>query len=167
MKKFIAGMILGMLLLPLCGYLYLTSGSAPVATADPPLPFEERLTKMALRAREGNASSLKAPIAADEAALVAGAKTYRENCAVCHGLLSKSVGVIPKGMFPFPPQLLYGEGMVTDDPVGMTHWKVANGIRLSGMPAFKQSFKDTQLWQVSLFLQQADKLPPAAQELLK
>ncbi len=167
MRKFMAGLILGLLILPLCGYLYLSSGRAPVATADPPLPFEESLAKMALRAREGNASSLKSPIAADEAALVAGAKTYRETCAVCHGLLNKSVGVIPKGMFPYPPQLLYGDGMVTDDPVGMTHWKVANGIRLSGMPAFGHALNDTQLWQVALLLSQADKLPPAAQDVLK
>src|ERR1035441_1884497 len=32
-----------------------------------------------------------------------------------------------KGMYPPPPQLMYGKG-VTDDKVGETHWKVANGI---------------------------------------
>lgn len=60
-------------------------------------------------------------------------------------------------MFPVPPQLF--EDMVTDDPVGETYWKVANGIRLTGMPAFSKSLSDTQMWQVSLLMANADKLP--------
>jgi thiosulfate dehydrogenase len=39
---------------------------------------------------------------------------------------------------------------------------VANGIRLSGMPAYNGSLSDTQLWQVSLMLAKADKLPASA-----
>jgi thiosulfate dehydrogenase len=167
MKKFIAGLILGLLVVPLCAFLYLASGKAPAAAGDPPLPFEDSLAKMALRAREGSASSLKSPIAADEATLVAGAKVYKENCAVCHGLPNQPVAAIPKGMFPYPPQLFHGEEMVTDDPVGVTHWKATNGIRLSGMPAFGHSLNDTQLWQVAQLLNHADKVPPAAQDVLK
>jgi len=56
---------------------------------------------------------------------------------------------------------------VTDDPPGETYWKVANGIRLTGMPAFKDVLSDTQMWQVSLLLANADKpLPPAAIAIL-
>ena len=44
-----------------------------------------------------------------------------------------------------------------DDPVGVTFWKVTNGIRLTGMPAFEDSLKDQQRWQVSEFLANADK----------
>lgn len=167
MKKFIAGLILGALILPLCGYLYFASGNAPAATADPPLPLEERMAKMALRARLKPAQSLKSPVAADEAAFVAGAKIYKENCAGCHGLPNQPVGAIAKGMFPYPPQLFHGEEMVTDDPVGVTYWKAANGIRLSGMPAFGHSLNDTQLWQVAQLLAHADKAPPAAVDILK
>jgi mono/diheme cytochrome c family protein len=47
--------------------------------------------------------------------------------------------------------------------VGETYWKVANGIRLTGMPAYKDLLTDTQLWQVALLLSDANKpLPPAA-----
>jgi mono/diheme cytochrome c family protein len=51
---------------------------------------------------------------------------------------------------------------VTDDPPGETYWKAANGIRLTGMPGYKGSLSETQLWQVSLMLANADKLPPSA-----
>jgi len=40
---------------------------------------------------------------------------------------------------------------------------VANGIRLTGMPAFKGVLTENEMWQVSLLLANADKpLPPAA-----
>src|SRR5262245_53619158 len=51
-------------------------------------------------------------------------------------------------MFPKPPHLFRGKG-VTDDEPGETYWKVANGIRLTGMPAFKNSLSETEMWQVS------------------
>ena len=56
---------------------------------------------------------------------------------------------------------------VSDDPPGETYWKVANGIRLSGMPSFNKVLTDTEMWQVSLLMANADKpLPPAAQVML-
>jgi mono/diheme cytochrome c family protein len=50
---------------------------------------------------------------------------------------------------------------VSDDPVGETYWKVRNGIRLSGMPAFNNLLNETQMWQVSVLLANADKPLPA------
>ena len=56
---------------------------------------------------------------------------------------------------------------VSDDPPGETYWKVANGIRLTGMPSFKSVLTETEMWQVSLLLANADKpLPPEALEIL-
>src|SRR6202167_11181 len=96
------------------------------------------------------------PIAADESSYVAGAQVYRQHCAICHSLADGIPSPIAKGMFPKPPALLVGMG-VTDDEPGETYWKVANGIRLTGMPGFKQSLSETQMWQVSLLLADADK----------
>jgi hypothetical protein len=67
-------------------------------------------------------------------------------------------------MFPYPPQL-FKHG-VTDDPPGETYWKVANGIRLTGMPGFKGTRSETELWQVSLLLADADKLPQSVKDAL-
>jgi mono/diheme cytochrome c family protein len=105
------------------------------------------------------------PVPADEANLTAGAQVYREQCAVCHGLTGRAETATARGMFPKPPQFLQGHG-VTDDPVGETYWKAKNGIRLTGMPGFGLSMSEQQLWQVSLLLAHADKLPPGVQKLL-
>ena len=56
--------------------------------------------------------------------------------------------------------------MVTDDPPGKIFWQAKNGIRLTGMPGFNASLSDEQLWDVSLFLANADKLPASAQQAL-
>jgi hypothetical protein len=57
---------------------------------------------------------------------------------------------------------------VSDDPPGETYWKVANGIRLTGMPAYTKVLNPTQMWQVTLLLANADKpLPPGVLDLLK
>ena len=69
-------------------------------------------------------------------------------------------------MYPAPPLLLTGKG-VTDDPVGVTHWVIQNGIRMTGMPSFDKAFSDQELWQISLLLSRAHDLPPAVQDLLK
>jgi hypothetical protein len=68
-------------------------------------------------------------------------------------------------MFPPPPQLLQSKG-VTDDPVGEAYWKVANGIRLTGMPAYQGSFTNDELWQVSQFLAHANELPNSARQIV-
>ena len=165
MKGFVAGVVVGILLLPVVVFLYFRLGYAAVATAAPPLPMERWLASMALHARIAKEASKDSPVPADEQNLLAGAKSYREHCAVCHGAPGEDRTPTAKGMFPRPPQLLSGKG-VTDDPVGETYWKAANGIRLTGMPAYRGSLTDQQLWQVSQLLANADKLPASVRAYL-
>lgn len=166
MKLFLLGFVIGVILLPVCGWLYFRFGYAPVATASFPMPFEKQLAQMALNARIRQEAPKNVPIQASDENFLAGAHIYRTHCAMCHGLPGQADYPTAKGMFPKPPQLFKGHG-VTDDPVGETYWKVANGIRLSGMPAYKSSLKDTEMWQVSLMLADADKLPQEAHSTLE
>lgn len=159
MKAFIIGVIVGILLVPIGAYLMARAGRIPVATASSPLPMETLLAKTALQARLRREAPTRAGAAADPADLALGASVYKTNCAQCHGLPGQPQPAAAKGMFPTPPQLLSAAGMVTDDPVGVTYWKVKNGIRLSGMPAFQGTLSEQQLWQVSQLLAHADKLP--------
>ncbi len=157
MKKFIFGLIVGLLIPAIGGYFYIKSGMMPVATASAPLPMEAKIAHMALKARISKEAPKSSPVAADETNMTQGAHIYVENCAFCHGFGGEKASFAAKGMFPVPPQLL-SEDMVTDDPVGETYWKVENGIRLTGMPGFKDMLTPTQMWQVSQMLAQADKL---------
>ncbi len=157
MGKFLFGLILGLVLVPVLVYMYFSMGTAPVATSAPPMPFEKTLARMALHARLDKEVPKTVPIAADDAAYAAGAQVYKEHCAVCHGLPGQPQTAIASGMFPKPPKLMEGKG-VTDDPPGETYWKVSGGIRMTGMPGFEKTLSTTQMWQVSLLCANADKL---------
>lgn len=155
--KFIVGLIIGIIAVPLFAFLYVYFGYAPVATSAPPFPLEKKIAAMALNARIHKSALPQSPIQPTEDNLMTGAHVYREHCAVCHGLADQPKTPTAQGMYPPPPQLLHGKG-VTDDTPGETYWKVTNGIRLTGMPAFN-TLSDTERWQVSELLANADKLP--------
>ena len=163
--KFLVGLLIGLLVVPVGTYLYFRLGYAPVATSEAPMPFETRIARMALHIRIDKESPKTAPIPVTPENLIAGAKIYHDDCAFCHGLKGHPKTPAANGMFPNPPQLFTGHG-VTDDPAGETYWKSANGIRLTGMPAYKQTLSNQQLWQVSLMLANGDKLPAEAQKIV-
>lgn len=159
MRPFLFGFVLAFALIIIAGYAYIELGLAPVATSSPPLPFERLITHIALDARVSKEAPTSSPIQPSDDVYFAGAKVYENNCAVCHGLPGQEQSPIAIGEFPKPPKLLEGKG-VSDDPAGVTYWKVANGIRLTGMPGFASSLTTDQMWQVSLLLANSDKLPP-------
>jgi mono/diheme cytochrome c family protein len=174
MGRLLLGILLGIVLVPVAVLGWLKFGKVPVAVADTPLPNEQLLAGMALDARIDRELVKTPPIQPDEGNLVAGAHIYGEKCAVCHGFHGKP-SVFGPHMFPDAPPLweMHHHGAetmmgVTDDPPGETYWKVANGIRLTGMPSYKNVLTDTEMWQVSLLLANADKpLPPAALDILR
>ncbi|MFY9853857.1 MAG: cytochrome c [Terracidiphilus sp.] len=171
MGRIILGILLGIVLVPIAVLGWLKFGNVPVAVADPPLPQERLLTGMPLDARIDRELVKTPPIQADEDNLVAGAEVYADQCAQCHGFHGRPSG-LGRHMFPAAPPLWESHHHsavigVSDDPPGETYWKVANGIRLSGMPAFKGVLTENEMWQVSLLLANADKpLPPAALVML-
>ncbi len=168
MRRFLFGAVIGVVLVVVAQVLFLTMGGMPVATRGGPLPLERYLANRALENATEKEEGLVSPLPPDEKNLAAGAEVYRTTCAVCHGALGEvKRGVIPAGMYPKPPLLLPPSKGVTDDTVGETHWKVKNGIRLTGMPSFEGSLTEDQLWQVSLLLLKADQLPDAVQHALR
>lgn len=165
----IKGIVIGVLLAIVIGVggvtYYFTSGMAPAAAGDPPMPFEKKLANMSLDAHIKAQNIGQPPIPADEPNLVAGADLYAKNCASCHGLPNQPPSPYEKAMFPKPTALFRGKG-VTDDPPSESFWKVENGIRLSGMPSFKKQLTDTQMWQVALVVAHANELPDSAKAKL-
>ena len=150
--KFFGGVIVGICLPFIGGYLFIISGGMPVATNSKPLPFERYLAGTAIRAAIHHSVIQEPPIAPSDDNMKAGAKVYQQQCEFCHGLPNKGRDFVAKGMFPPPPQLLPPGKGVTDDPVGITYWVVSNGIRTTGMPGFQSLLTPQQIWQVSLFL---------------
>jgi thiosulfate dehydrogenase len=164
-KPFIIGVIIGWIVLPVIGLLYLRFGYVPVAVNGPVIPFEELLAGTAVQARIAREAPTQATLPPSPENLLVGAKIYREQCVECHGLPGGTASPASKGMYPPPPQF-FERKVMGNDPVGQNYWIVANGIRLTGMPGYRQSLNDAQLWQVSQFLSNRSSLPAGATALL-
>lgn len=180
--KFILGVVIGLVIVPLLVVGYLASGFGPTAATDKPLPFETWIAGTALRKRIQKEAPVRDLSTMTTADLVAGADTYKKNCVVCHGLPDKD-SAIGAGMFPPAPQLLQppkprpgfqpgrgregergpgrpgGPGRGGPRPNG-DFWRVKNGIRLTGMPSFEKTLSEDQMWQVIAFLQRRRDWPP-------
>ena len=172
MGRTLLGFILCLVVVPVIVLAWFRFGHPPVAVADTPFPMEQQIVGIPLNARIDREAPSTAPIQADENNLVAGAGIYRDHCAACHGFFGKPSTFAPH-MYPAAPQLWQqhkGSNVVgvSDDPPGETYWKVSNGLRLTGMPSFKETLTDTQIWQVTLLLANADKpLPSEAASIVR
>jgi mono/diheme cytochrome c family protein len=168
--KVFLGFLLGLAVVAGGTAAYLRFGALPVATADKPFPLEKAIVSVPLKARI--ASQMQpAPFGTDEDAFEGGAHVYRTQCAGCHGTPGHDVA-FAKEMYPAAPQLWKKHAKnnvvgVSDDEPGETYWKVANGIRLTGMPSYNHVLTDTQMWQVTLLLKNADQqLPDPVMKIL-
>jgi thiosulfate dehydrogenase len=164
-RGLILGVLIGILLVMGGIYLYFSTGRAPVAVTDPEMPFESKFAHMGLDAYLAKLPHPDPQVPADETNFLAGVTVYAQNCAVCHGLPDEPKTNIAQGMAPKPPQLFKGTG-VTDDEPWETYWKVENGIRMTGMPGFKGRLTETQIWQVTVLVKNADKISPAVKSAL-
>lgn len=159
----VSGAFAGIILVLVAGvYLYLKFGPVPVA--DSPFPFEKKIVKLSLRARIDRQMKT-APFGTSEKVFESGAHIYQDRCSTCHGSPGHDAGYA-QHMYPAPPQLWKKHGTkgavgVSDFEPGLSFWIVANGIRLTGMPSFTHVLSDTQMWQVSLLLRNANKTLPA------
>ena len=87
--------------------------------------------------RDDRARSAEAAVSVlvePDAAIVAGAKIYMQNCADCHGSGTGDMSNMAAGMYLEPPQ--FAKHGVDDDPAGRTYWKIEHGIRWTAMPAY-------------------------------
>ena len=166
MTKFFLGVVVGIGLVVLAGYLFVTRGGIFMGTDTKPLPLERTIARAAITASIGKSAGDPSPLPADETNLLAGAKIYMQACAGCHGRLDQASSGA-KGFYPLPPHLFPPATGVAEDPVGATHWVVKNGVRFSAMPSFNQKLSDSEIWQVSLLLRNADKLPDSVKDSLR
>jgi thiosulfate dehydrogenase len=164
-RAFVLGVVLTVLAAAGGGYAVLRAGLIPANADASPGPLETWAAHTSLDATLAReAPKGPNPVALTDANLVAGIDLYGQHCAICHGTAKgdASASPIAKGEYPGPPQL--ATNGVEDDPEGYSFWIIAHGIRWTGMPAWRGTLNDEQIWTLALFLKHMDKLPPAAEQ---
>jgi mono/diheme cytochrome c family protein len=160
---FLLGILFTLVALAAAGYCYFKYGKPPVAVADQPFPLEAQIVHVPLNARIDREME-QPPFGVSEDVYEAGARVYVTSCASCHGTPGHDSS-FGKYEYPTAPQLwkkhTHGNVVgVSDDEPGETYWKVKNGIRLTGMPAFQHLYSTSEMWDVSLLLKNADQSLP-------
>lgn len=157
MRSFLFGCLFSVLFVAGAGFLALWLGFYPVNADTDPAWAEKKLAKMAVDAYVSRqASKLENPIAVSPEALMDGMKSFKSNCAGCHGFSPQKDSTFADSMYPKAPQ--FGHKGLHDE-VEEIFWITKHGIRMSGMPAFTKMLSDKEMWSISMFLANFDKLP--------
>ena len=102
----------------------------------PPVPFTARFAQN--------------PTPDTDATIAAGRTIYQTNCAVCHGSRALGDGPAAFTLSPRPANLQLHMPLHAQ---GESFWWMSEGVPGTGMPAWKEKFGETELWQVVRYLQ--------------
>ena len=154
----IGGVIAIVLLMPLGVVAYVKSGVYNVAAAKPHTKFTEWLThETMIHSVRSHAKGIVAPPSATSDQVVRGFCTYETHCAACHGAAAVARQHWANGMEPQPPYLLDAPQIWKPREL---FWIVKNGIKMTGMPSWRDSLTDRQIWDVVAWLKATSRLPP-------
>jgi thiosulfate dehydrogenase len=163
-RAFLFGVLVTIVIALVGGYFVLRNGVIPANADATPGWIETWAAGTSLDATLRREAQGTNPVPMTDENLIAAIKLYGQHCAICHGTAKGEASASPvaKGLYPRPPQLA-ADG-VEDDPESFSFWKIKHGIRWTGMPSWKWTLTDQQIWSLALFLKHMDKLPPAAEQ---
>jgi len=96
--------------------------------------------------------------AAPAGAVARGGQVFRQHCEQCHGGPGVAMGAIGLSMQPVPGPL--ADAARRWKPREM-YWITANGIKMSGMPAWRLHLGEQEIWNVVAFLGVLPAMKPA------
>jgi cytochrome c1 len=158
--KILAGSIIALAVLIIAGlYVYVERGYMSFRADQSPSAFE---TKYAMNAVDAsarrNAPKITNPVPVTDVSLRESIKLYKENCASCHGDPAAPRRVLGQSFYPPAPQFMTD---MPDMPANENFYIIKHGIRMTGMPAWGKLLSDDQIWQLTTFLSEMEKLPPS------
>jgi len=165
MAKFLAGFAAAIVVVVVAALSYVRLGLFDPRADKEVGSLESKLAMPSLDAAvERRAEDAKNPLQPTEATLDAGARIYQANCASCHGDIHRTHGALAASLYPRAPQFLED---APDMPENQNYYIIEHGIRLTGMPAWKQVLSQQEMWQVTTLLSHLDKLPPQVSDKWK
>ena len=110
-------------------------------------------TKLATEAKKVTigGKDWKNPVQDTPAAVAEGKGHFQHHCQICHGMDGHNTGV-PFADTMSPEVADLGSKDVQEYSDGQLKWIIDNGIRLTGMPGWKDILEDDEKWKVVLFL---------------
>ncbi|HWC56844.1 MAG TPA: cytochrome c [Sphingomicrobium sp.] len=143
---------------PLCGFTFVKSGMFNVGATSPHTKFTTWLThETMIQSVERHAHHVSSPASFTAAQVTAGFCAYETHCVACHGAAGIARQQWVSGMEPQPPYLL---DVTKQFQPRELFWIVRNGIKMTGMPSWRNAMSDEQTWDVVAWLEASSQLPP-------
>ncbi len=157
MRKYALGFLAAIIFSAVVVILFLRFGMMDPRADMPVSEMERGMAMPALDAAvERRAPDIKNPVPPTNENLIAGMKVYQNNCALCHGDIHQPHAKLADTMYPRPPQFVED---AADMPDNQNFYIIQHGIRMSGMPGWKNALNLQEMWQTTTFLSNMDKLP--------
>jgi mono/diheme cytochrome c family protein len=164
--KVLLGILLGILIVFLTGFLLAATGSINIAAKEGAGKFEQRVAQFTLRKAVARRAPKEAnPFTGKPDALRTGLAHYKENCVTCHGAPGVEESEAAMGLNPPAPDLTLPAIQKMSD--GELYWVVANGIRMTGMPAFSLTHKQEEIWKMVAIDRHLPEITAEEQKVLK
>ena len=152
----IAGLALAALL---AGAVALYAGWYDISATDQHLaPTYWLLDTGMKRSIKRRAENIPVPPLDDPALARRGFAHFKAHCEQCHGAPGVGPEPFALGMTPAPASLAY---TATEWTPAALFWAIKEGIKMTGMPAWKYRMADADIWAVVAFLQRLPRLSPA------
>ena len=158
LSHFIAAGILVGVCGPVVVYAYVKSGAFNVAAAHPHSKLVEWLThETMINSVERRSPEVEFPRTVSARQALSGFCQYEAHCVACHGAAAIAREQWVNGLNPQPPYLLDANQKWSSSQL---YWIVRNGIKMTAMPAWRESMTDAQMRDVAAFVAIMSKLPP-------
>ena len=145
-------------LVPLGTYAFVKSGLFNVGASHPHTKLTEWLThETMIHSVRRHAAGITPPARFAGAQVLSGFCLYETHCVACHGAAAVARDEWASGLEPSPPYLLDATEKWTP---AQLFWIAKNGIKMTGMPSWRDSLSDAQIWNVVGFLEATRGLPP-------
>ncbi len=96
------------------------------------------------------AGKMKNPLAETGEVVSQGQEIFLGSCAQCHGANARGDSDLGRNMTP--PAMDLTSGHVQHWSDAELFWIIQNGVRLTGMPAWKSSISDTDTWKLARYI---------------
>jgi len=144
-RQFWMGLITGIVVCGIVGGIAGISMVGKKAVVEPP-DLEAYIINHLKNLRIPEAASPGAPIEMTEESLLGGGERYNHHCAVCHDLEGDADSEFAKSFYPPVADLTSEYVQAYSD--GQLKWIVANGIRFTGMPGWKNLMDEPTQWKI-------------------
>ena len=145
---------------PLGAFAYIKSGIYNVGASSPHTKLTEWIThETMIHSVRSHARAIVAPQSATAAEVRRGFCAYETHCVACHGASAVARERWVSGMEPAPPYLLDATQRWRPREL---FWIAKNGIKMTGMPSWRNAISDREIWDVVAFLEAQSKLDSQA-----